>query len=67
MKNFVARELKNFSPSLFFQKGRFQGGCQGMSRVRIVLSQKGGRIGEMSGMSGFFPIFISTYQKIRLT
>ena len=38
-----------------------------MSRVRIVLSQKGVWIGEMSGMSGFFPIFISTYKKIRLT
>jgi len=34
-----------------------------MSRVRIVLSQKGGGIGEMSGMSGFFLILISTYQK----
>ena len=32
-----------------------------MSRVRIVLSQKEGRNGEMSGMSRFFPIFISTH------
>ncbi len=60
MKTFAAKELKNFSPSLFFQKGGFKVGCQGMSRVRIVLSQKGGRIGEMSGMSRFFLIFIST-------
>jgi len=32
-----------------------------MSRIRIVLSQKGGRIGEMSGMSRFFLTLISTH------
>ena len=32
-----------------------------MSRIRIVLSQKGGGIGEMSGMSGFFFTLISTH------
>ena len=62
MKNFAAKELKNFSSTSFWEKEGFEIGCQGMSRVRPALSQKGERIGEMSGMSRFF-IFISTHQK----
>ena len=37
MKNFRKSELKNFSPSSFLKKERFEGGCPSMSNFFLTL------------------------------